>query len=430
MNILWLVHKPLAVAAPLFGEKVSPYGGWIDGLFGGVIKAESIQLSVMFPADATQITQKECDGIRFWGYPRKWIQKVECDIAMIEGFKTVIDQLNPDIVHIFGSEFPSTVAMTKAFDKPWATIIGIQGLVSVYADHYYAGLPDCVVRSLTVRDVIRGGIRKDRERYERRGKLEIDAISAVNHVLGRTDWDCACTHMINPNAFYHFCGETLRDVFYCDDTWNHEACEKHAIFISQAGYPIKGLHHVLKALHWVLLDYPDAVLYMAGGNMLKMDSGIKGKLKLSAYAKYCRKLINDYKLQDHVKYLGILNAEKMKEMYLRTNVFVSASAIENSPNSIGESMILGVPTVSSYVGGLCNLLEHGKEGYLYQADAPYMLAYYIRKVFDDEIRATRLGKNARCRALSTYNRDKNLADVLSVYQDIYSDAVNGRYMRG
>ena len=57
-------------------------------------------------------------------------------------------------------------------------------------------------------------------------------------------------------------------------------------------------------------------------------------------------------LEDKVSFLGPLNAEQMKAEYLRSNVFLCPSSIENSPNSLGEAQMLGVPCVASYVGGI------------------------------------------------------------------------------
>ena len=61
----------------------------------------------------------------------------------------------------------------------------------------------------------------------------------------------------------------------------------------------------------------------------------------------------------------------------------SPLSIENSPNSLAEVMILGLPTVSSYGGGIPDTVKHNEEGYLYQGDAHYMLAYFIKKVFKE-----------------------------------------------
>ena len=76
----------------------------------------------------------------------------------------------------------------------------------------------------------------------------------------------------------------------------------------------------------------------------------------------------------NVRFLGPFDAPAMRDRYLRTHVYVSPSTIENSPNSVGEAMLLGCPVVSSNVGGVSDLLYHGKEGFLYQTSAPYMLA--------------------------------------------------------
>lgn len=93
-------------------------------------------------------------------------------------------------------------------------------------------------------------------------------------------------------------------------------------------------------------------------------------------------MIRQYKLEKHVTFLGTLNPEDMCMAYINTHIFVSASSIENSPNSVGEAMILGVPTISSDVGGVKNMLVHEQEGYIYPFDEPYMLAYYIKKIFE------------------------------------------------
>ena len=42
----------------------------------------------------------------------------------------------------------------------------------------------------------------------------------------------------------------------------------------------------------------------------------------------------------------------MCDRYLKSNLFVCCSAIENSPNSLGEAQLLGMPYVASFVGGV------------------------------------------------------------------------------
>ena len=108
----------------------------------------------------------------------------------------------------------------------------------------------------------------------------------------------------------------------------------------------------------------------------------------------------------------------MKENYLSANVFVLPSTIENSPNSLGEAMLLGVPCVASDVGGVKNLMTHDREGFIYQSTAPYMLAHYICRVFRMENQAQTLGAAAQTHARKTHDPDANLQALLEIYQNI------------
>ena len=84
---------------------------------------------------------------------------------------------------------------------------------------------------------------------------------------------------------------------------------------------------------------------------------------------------------DAVTFLGSLSGKQMKENYLKANVFVLPSTIENSPNSLGEAMLLGLPCAAADVGGVTDMLESGSEGIVFQGTAPYMLSDAIEKIF-------------------------------------------------
>lgn len=108
----------------------------------------------------------------------------------------------------------------------------------------------------------------------------------------------------------------------------------------------------------------------------------------------------------------------MKARYLASNVFVSASTIENSPNSVGEAMPIGCPAVSSCVGGVPDMLEHGQEGVLYQASTPYMLAWYVERVFRDDELAMRISKAAHEKVARTHDGERNLHNLLDTYDSL------------
>lgn len=63
------------------------------------------------------------------------------------------------------------------------------------------------------------------------------------------------------------------------------------------------------------------------------------------------------------------------------NVYIMPSAIENSPNSLCEAQILGVPVVASYCGGTPTLMTDQESGYFYRYEEYEMLAQIIIMLF-------------------------------------------------
>ena len=207
--------------------------------------------------------------------------------------------------------------------------------------------------------------------------------------------------------------DMIRREQFFDGTWDYTSCRRHRIFASSCAYPVKGFHYLLEAFAEVVKHYPDATLAVTGKSYLTVDPK-----RRSRYQKYLADLTKKLGLENKIEFLGGLSAEGMKENYLSANVFVLPSTIENSPNSLGEAMLLGVPCVASDVGGVTTMMTNGAEGYVYQSTAPYMLAYYICKVFSMEAQAAGLGQAARCHALKTHDPERNLRDLLEIYRTI------------
>lgn len=383
-------------------------GGWIVGLSESLINTNGIELTVCFP-DAKKNVSENSVPSYFSFNPA----------SAKEDFLNIISNTKPDVIHIFGTEYKHTLDCVNACEELGVSdkvIINIQGLVSVISKHYTVGLPHNVLRKKTLRDFIkRVNIYKGVKAFEKRGKNEIAALKKVKHIVGRTDWDKACTSWINPDADYHFCNETLRSEFY-KHKWNYDACEKHSIFVSQCSYPIKGFHYVLEAMPMILSKYPDAKLYTTGKDIIN----IKGmdKLRMTYYQVYLRKLIRKYGIEDKVLFLGALDEKAMCDRYLKANVFVSASTIENESNSVSEAMLLGTPVVSSFVGGITNRLRHNIDGYMYQLDAPYMLAYYICELFEKRGSVETFSVSEREHALQIVDRETNLSTMLEIYKKV------------
>ena len=418
MNILWVVNVALPEASILMNEKPTPFGGWFVSASAHLADEDSIGLSIAFPKNGLRTVQiLKGEKIKYFAFPPVSEKDVNSN-KKNSYLHEILDTIKPDIVHIYGTELANTLAMVNVCQKKNInTIISIQGLVSIIQHHYMSGLPENVQKRFTIRDFIRqSNLKQQQSKFIKRGAFEIEALQKIKHIIGRTTWDRACTYQINPDAKYHFCNETLRDKFY-KYTWDIKKCEKHSIFVSQGSDPIKGLHFMLEAMPLILKFFPDTRLYVSGQNITKCYT-LKEKLKMSSYGKYIKGLIKRNNLEKNIVFTGILDEKQMCERYLKSHVFISPSIVENESNSLSEAKIIGVPSVASYVGGVTDRIEHGKDGFFYQHDAPYMLAHYVCEIFSSDGLALEFSKKARKHAMITHDAQTNLNTLLSIYEQI------------
>lgn len=420
MNILWITNTLLPEAtAKLKGLKeFKGSGGWMQGLSDVLCNSGiNIKLSVAAISSlVASLTEIRGEKITFYVIPSEgdkvYNRKYE------EAYRKINEMVHPDVVHIHGTEFPHTLAYINACGVG-NVCVSIQGLVGAYSPYYHYGLTKSEIwKAVTPASLLRNGILLGYRDFINRAKYEEETIKRVNHIIGRTSWDRARTWALNPNAQYHHGGEILRSDFYKGEIWDYKGCIPHSIFISQAGYPIKGLHQVLRALPYILKFYPDTIIRIAGDDITR-GTGFKELLKLSDWGNIIKKITKNEKINEHVVFLGPLNAEEMKREYLRSNVFVCPSSIENSPNSLGEAQILGVPVISSYVGGVMDMMK-GDEDRMYRFEEIEMMAYKIVELF--ELKENVNTEPMRRVALLRHNPHKIVEDIVQVYKVVAQNA--------
>ena len=422
MKVLWSINVPIKEAADMLGIGGVPTVSWLDYLSEELSK--ECDFTICFPSNQVcKLTIIQGIKTTYYVIPRKSKNGYQYEDELTNIYQEVIKECKPDVIQQWGTEFPNAWNLVQACEKERMldhTVIHIQGLISICSkeDHFYASLPEKVVRTRSLKEYITGNnIKGLRKKMEHRGKYEILALQKIKHVIGRTDFDRAVLDQINPTIQYHYNGEILRKPFY-ENEWDYDACENHRIFMSQGGIPYKGMHYALWALAEVIKQYPDAKLYVTG-RKLSLDTTWKERVRYSSYELYLAKEIRHLKLDKHVVFLGSLNADQMCEQYLKANVFILPSAIDNSPNSLGEAMILGTPVVAADVGGVKNLCRRNMEGFLYQHDADYMLAGYILHVFGmtkEELDNMKIA--SRQHAAMTFNPIANKTELLRIYETI------------
>ena len=122
-------------------------------------------------------------------------------------------------------------------------------------------------------------------------------------------------------------------------------------------------------------------------------------------------------------YLGTLGDDvSLKLAYAATDVFVAPSLQDNLPNTVAESLACGTPVVAFDVGGLPEMIDHEKNGYLARAFEPTDLAHGIAWSIADESRSRDLRQTARAKALQDYDLLTCAQRHLDLYEDVLSRA--------
>jgi len=90
---------------------------------------------------------------------------------------------------------------------------------------------------------------------------------------------------------------------------------------------------------------------------------------------------------------------------------------DNLPNTAVEAQACGTPVVSFDTGGLSNIVEHQKTGYLAKAFNTRDLANGITWVIEQN-GSNKLGNNARERAVEKFSEKKISEDYVSIYKKL------------
>jgi glycosyltransferase involved in cell wall biosynthesis len=416
MKILWITNTIFPEPSKFFGFENPVFGGWMYGLAESLSKVPGIELAVATTYKGDKLKYTTINGVVYYMLPCKNNHKYDKSLEPI--WEEVCETFKPEVVHIHGTEFVHGLACMRKLPN-LNYVISIQGLLSVISMHYLSGLTTFeVLKNITFRDMIRNdNLFQTKSKFKQRGFFEKEYIERTRHVIGRTNWDRIHIQAVNENVNYHFCNESLRNSFYSCNKWILQNSVKHTIFISQASYPIKGLHQVIRAIVPLKSKYPNIQLRVGGPNII-LRTTLMDKIKFSGYGKYIYKLLKKYNLEKNIIFLGMLSEEDMIVEYQKANVFICPSSIENSPNSLGEAQIIGVPTISSYVGGIPDMVENNVSGLLYRFEEVEMLSDGISNIFSNNELVDSLSSNGVLAAEFRHNKERNLEKIIKIYQDV------------
>jgi len=416
MRVLWFTNVPLTQAGPEFGAKAAGSGGWMSGLADAMQQYNPISLGVVSACCDGKDTVLVAKGICHYriAVPHRQYTRVTqltVDKKFIQSCQGVVSTFKPDMIHIHGTE--QTFGLLSAEGILGApSIISLQGLIGAIFPRYFGDMtPSEVMACHSIPNMIlRQGLLFDWLHWKRRPAVERRILEGNRHFIGRTLFDKAQLHMVNPQANYHACNELLRPEFYNPEiSLGKAGCP--TIFAVWGGYPIKGTHVLLRAISRVREFLPNIKVRLAGG-------AFKRSRLLRGYGSYLDDLIHDQNLSDSIVLLPGLDAAQFAQELQAATGFVLPSFIENSPNSLCEAMLMGTPCITSFVGGVPSLVTDNETALCFPAGEHAVLAEQLIRVLTDPALAKRISTNAREVAWKRHDRQSVANTMFEIYQKV------------
>jgi glycosyltransferase involved in cell wall biosynthesis len=293
--------------------------------------------------------------------------------------KSLLNQINPDIVHFQGATF-----LAANCEQP--SILTIHGIAERDAmwDSRWGILrrPKWLLLKLT-------------EEYGRR---------LVPHVILISDYVRKFLPGKNKTRKTWLIENPVADSYF-DVEWEFEPGR---IFCCSRIRPLKNILGMIKAFALIAGQFPDAQLRIAG----TVDTG---------YLKTCERRATAEGIRDKVHFLGGLSIKDVQFELSRANCLVVPSFQENAPLSIAEAMAVGIPVVAAEVGGIPRMIEYGKTGFLVDPHDTKNISQTVMKILSDEALALSMGRSAKKAAVKRFKASAVCEKTLQAYRDVLSE---------
>ena len=146
MRVLWLCNVVLPDFSEEFGLKKTVVGGWMTGMLAALEDEPGIEIALAFPIiDEWRMADGVAYGHPYYSFGNENRDRYELRIKRQDRFREIIHAYNPDIIHLWGTEFPWALEMVELCEEEGdidRVFVHIQGLVSNCTKHYLSGIPE------------------------------------------------------------------------------------------------------------------------------------------------------------------------------------------------------------------------------------------------------------------------------------------------
>lgn len=414
MKILWFTNTSCSLAKKENNKSFG--GGWMVAMENQLNSLPNVELYVSF------YQNKSANPIKYGNtsfYPvlrkktiiseikRRIFGRYKNDEKEFQNLLNVVKTVNPDIIHIHGTE-DNFGLIQKYVSQP--VVVSIQGILNPCCEKFFSGISKTIAqRNEPLRSRITFATQiKNYRMFKFMANRELDILKISKHIIGRTNWDRRVTSILSQNGKYHHVDELMRKEFY-NQTWKKDirSSEELQIITTASNNIYKGLETIVKTA---------AILHHSTNQ--KFSWHIVGLSEHDAIVKMTVRWLKTNLEVLKITLHGRLSSKDFIPLMLKSDVYCQASHIENSPNSLCEAMCLGMPIVATFAGGTESILKNNKEGTLIQDGDPYSMAGALLEIKSNPVKTIEMARNARERALTRHDYKKVVKELLNVYTEI------------
>ncbi|MBC8035155.1 MAG: glycosyltransferase family 4 protein [Chitinophagaceae bacterium] len=418
MKVLWFTNTACGAAEKLRIPGLR--GGWLRSLEAALVARKEIELSICF------YSSQAIEPFRFRGteyYPvhrsssgsktSRYLGRVMGEASQekqeLPKLLEIIGKVKPDIIHIHGTE-ENFGLVQQLTDIP--AVISIQGILSPYVEKFYAGIPPSIVERYEefTDKILLKSFRYSFQNLEKRAKRERAILKMSKNVIGRTIWDKRVTRVLSPDSIYFRNNELMRNPFY-DIIWQKDEGRRKLKLITISSESLyKGFETIMKTAS-ILVGY----------NKMEFEWVVVGLSDQDPIVTIVQNWLRESATELNIKLAGEKSETEIAQMLASSDIYCQVSHIENSPNSLCEAMLVGMPVIASNAGGTSSLLKDGREGILVQDGEPYSMAGAVIELAADTEKAVRYGVNAKETAMLRHDRKHVCSELIGIYLKIKDD---------
>ena len=416
MKILWFTNTP----SNYKNKKGHAYngGGWIESLEELITRKKEIEIGISFFSDS--IEKKLTTGRKSY-FPvylepakkniitfikERWFG-LQPDELKINDLLKVVDEFKPDVIHVFGTE--RVFARIQEYTSI-PLVIHIQGIINPYSNAFFPPFFSKMDFKFGFNNFLgflfgRNPLQQFNS-FKKRMKRENKMLSKVRYVMGRTHWDKMICSLYNPNVKYFHVNEVLRAPFYNVEFTVKNKSKIQIISTLSPNY-YKGLDLVLKTAK--LLSE------ILTTNFEWIIVGLNAE---DSFVKYFSNKLNIDLFKNNLRFVGRKNPKKLVDLLTNSDIYIHPSYIDNSPNSVCEAQLIGLPVVACDVGGVSTLINHLNDGILIPSNGVYELVYWIQHLSENKELRKSLSINAKNKAANRHDIEKIYNSLIRAYRKI------------